>query len=227
MKKNNFEKALHDALSSEYEMNIEEEIPEEHKFSLDFEKEMNELINTPEQSTCKVVINRVGKVAVCMATVIAFVLSTKFTNYISASENDLSDFIIHTYETHSKIKANPRDDDPTTLEELYEITYDISDFEEHFCFEDEYSRYVGYLKNKNIEILLCQETTDMYFPAVNTEFADILKEDINGHEAICFTDFRNNYTTLIWYNGDYVLEISSNLDKNIVIQIAESVQKVE
>ena len=37
----------------------------------------------------------------------------------------------------------------------------------------------------------------------------------------------HNYHHLIWDKGDYIIEIMSNIDKNTLIDIANSVKKVE
>ena len=36
-----------------------------------------------------------------------------------------------------------------------------------------------------------------------------------------------SYYTLIWNNGEYIIEVESNNGKNALIDIAKSVQKVE
>jgi len=43
---------------------------------------------------------------------------------------------------------------------------------------------------------------------------------------MCFCD-NHNYITVIWDNGDYIISLGSNLGKNALIEIAESVQKAE
>ena len=37
----------------------------------------------------------------------------------------------------------------------------------------------------------------------------------------------HNYDCLIWDNGDYIIKLHSNIGKNVLINIAKSVQKVE
>ena len=54
----------------------------------------------------------------------------------------------------------------------------------------------------------------------------IEKITIKGHEAMCFCD-NHNYITVIWDNGDYIISLGSDLGKNALIEMAESVQKAE
>ena len=61
---------------------------------------------------------------------------------------------------------------------------------------------------------------------VPTEEADIEVITINKHEAIYYMDNRN-YNHLIWDNGAYIISLGSNISKSALIDIANSVQKVE
>ena len=63
------------------------------------------------------------------------------------------------------------------------------------------------------------------FVGINTENAETTAIDINGNEAVYFYD-NHNYSHIIWDNGDYIIDISSNIDKNALISIAKSVEKV-
>lgn len=86
-------------------------------------------------------------------------------------------------------------------------------------YEDynEYSRYTTYIKD-DIVIYYEQYTKEMYDENVNTEDAEIATLIINGHEAIYFQD-NNQYYTLIWDNGDYIISLGSNIGKDALIEI--------
>lgn len=58
------------------------------------------------------------------------------------------------------------------------------------------------------------------------EDAQIEHIEINGYKAIIFTD-NHNYNHIIWEDQDYVFTISANIEQNALIEMAESVQKVE
>ncbi|MDE5770199.1 MAG: DUF4367 domain-containing protein [Ruminococcus sp.] len=221
MPESNFEKALYDALAPEYETAMQDVI-DEHEFSPEFERKMKKLINRRNKPYYKI-INTAGKRVACVAVIVLIASSVTIINV--DARNKFSHFFVNTYEKFSKVRPVEDDSAPTTLEKIYEITYDISDFEIDYFEENEYSRYIIYVKD-DITIYFSQYTKEMYHPSINTEDAEILTMDINGHEAIYFTD-NNNYTRLIWDNGDYIISIGSNVDKNILIQMAKSVQKVE
>lgn len=222
MAENNFEKALYDALSSEYETAMQD-VDNEHKFSPKFEKKMKKLINRRNKPYYRM-INTVGKRVACAAVMILVSSSVMIMN-VDALKNAFSNFFVSTYEKFSIVQPIEDDTVPTTLEEIYAITYNLDDFEIIYEELNEYKNIIHYNKD-DVVIYFEQYIKNMYNPNINTEDAEITTLDINGHEAICFID-NHNYNNLIWDNGDYIINLGSNIGKNTLIQIAKSVQKVE
>lgn len=221
MAESNFQKALYDALAPEYEMAMQD-VTDKHEFSPEFEKKMKKLINRRNKPYYKI-INTAGKRTACAAVVVLVVSSVTIMN-VEALRNAFSDFFVSIYEKFSTVQ--PVDDTaPETLEEIYGITYNLNDFEIVYNEKDEYSYYITYAKD-DIVIYFSQYTKDSYNSDVNTENSEVTTLDINGREAIYFTD-NHYYNHLIWDNGDYIISLSSNVGKNILISIAKSVQKVE
>ncbi|MCM1316438.1 MAG: DUF4367 domain-containing protein [Alistipes senegalensis] len=218
----NFQKALYNALAPEYEMAMQD-VANEHEFSTEFEKNMKKLINRRNKPYYKI-INTAGKRTACAAVVVLVVSSVTIMN-VEALRNAFSDFFVSIYEKFSTVQPVEDDTSPTTLEEIYEITYNLNGFEIIYDEHDEYSNIIHYNKD-NIVIYFKQCTKNMYDSDINTENAKILTVDINGHEAIYFID-NNDYYHIIWDNGDYIISLSSNISENTLIEIAKSVQKVE
>ena len=222
MSESNFEKALYDALAPEYERAMQD-VVDEHEFSPKFERKMKKLINRRNKPYYKI-INTAGKRVACVAVIVLITSSVTLIN-VDAFKNKFSDFFVNTYEKFSEIQPVEDDSAPTTLEEIYEITYDISDFEIDYFEENDIGRTTVYIKD-DTTIYFMQYMKKDYKSNINTEDAEILTMDINGHEAIYFID-NNNYYNLIWDNGDYIISIGSNIGENELIQMAKSVQKVE
>ena len=84
---------------------------------------------------------------------------------------------------------------------------------------------ISYTKD-NILIDYCQHVKTKYIKIWNTEKTEVENIKINEFEAVYFIDTKNLHH-LIWDNGDYIISLSSNIDKNILIDMAESVQKIE
>lgn len=222
MTESNFEKALYAALAPEYEIAIQN-VDNEHKFSHKFEKKMKKLINRRSKPYYKL-INTTGKRTACAAVIVLVASSVTIMN-VEALRNEFSDFFISIYEKFSTVQPVEDDTAPETLEEIYAITYNLNDFEVVYNKENEYSYHITYAKDDTV-IYFSQYTKEMYNSNVNTEDAEILTIDINGHEAIYFID-NNDYCNIIWDNGDYIISLGSNIGENVLIDMAESVQKVE
>lgn len=222
MPNENFKKALSDALKADYE----DSIPniEEHKFSPKFEKKMRRLINRRNKPYYRI-INTVGKRVAC--ALFAFLVASSVTVLsVKALREAFADLFISIYEKFSTIQsADETGTAPETIEDIYEITYDLSEFIIDYDYLDDYSRYITYIKDDFV-IYFEQYTKEMYDENVNTEDAEISTYVINGNEAIYFQD-NNQYHVLIWDSGDYIISLSSNIGKDALIEIAESVQKVE
>lgn len=129
------------------------------------------------------------------------------------------------FEKFAIVRSIDNDESPQTIEDIYEITYDLSDYTYDLWHCDDISRLAEYT-NGEIYISFEQYTKNEYDMLLNTEEADIEVITINKHEAIYYMDNRN-YNHLIWDNGAYIISLGSNISKSALIDIANSVQKVE
>lgn len=218
-----FKKALYDALIPEYVDMLPSCDEVEHEFSPQFEKKMNKLIKRRNKPYYKI-INTIGKRVACVAVVIIVVSSITVMS-VDALRNAVADFFISIYETFSTVQSTKDNNAPSTIEDIYEITYNLTDFTLEYEDYTEYSRNTTYVRD-NIIIDYKQYTKEMYDENINTENAEITFIDINGYEAIYFID-NHNYSNIVWDNGDYIITLFSNVGKDALIDIAKSVQKVE
>ena len=220
MQNSKLKKALAEALISEYEMSIPQ--MEEHIFSKEFEKKMKKLIGRRQKPYYKL-INRAWKRAACV--VIAIIMSTTIVMQVEAIRNLFKDFFAYIYDKFSVLQAVNDDNAPETIENIYAITYELHDYEIIYENYNDYRRNITY-KNEDLVIDYFQYVKFAYDVHLNTENSDIETLLINGTEMIYFKD-NHEYDYLIWDNGDYIISISSNIGENLLIEIAESVQKVE
>jgi len=219
----NFRKALFDALTPEYKQ-ILDDASDTHEFSVEFEKKMQKLIKRRNKPYYKI-INTVGKRVACIIVIVLLASSVTVLS-VDALRNAVADFFVNIYEKFSTVQSVNEDKTaPTTIEDIYAITYDLSDYDVIYEEKDNYSYNITYIKD-DVVIDFLQYTKDMYDQNVNTEDAEISTISITSKEAIIFLD-NQSYHHLIWDNGDYILNIRSNIDEDALICIAESVQKVE
>ncbi len=221
MSNEKFRKALSDALTMDYETSIPDN--EEHDFSLKFDKKMEKLINRRNKPYYKM-INTMSKRVACVAGIFIIASSVTIVN-VDALRNGVADLFVEQNEDHSIIRYEGDDISPSSIEDIYEITYDLSGFDIVYADYDNFSRYTTYIKDDTI-IYFNQYVKEFYDVNVNTEDAEISTITINGHEAIYFKNNRQYYH-LIWDNGDYIISLSTNIGKDALIDMAESVKKVE
>lgn len=219
----NFRKALFDALTPEYKQ-ILDGASDTHEFSVEFERKMQKLIKRRNKPYYKI-INTVGKRVACIIVIVLLASSVTVLS-VDALRNAVADFFVNIYEKFSTVQSVNEDKTaPTTIEDIYAITYDLGDYDVIYEEKDNYSYNITYIKD-DVVIDFLQYTKDMYDQNVNTEDAEISTISITSKEAIIFLD-NQSYHHLIWDNGDYILNIRSNIDEDALICIAESVQKVE
>ena len=204
---------------------ILEEASDEHEFSPRFEKRMQKLIRRRRIPYFKM-INTVGKrVAVFAVTFLIISMTTVMS--VKALREPFLYFIMSIFTTHSTVSTVSQTDKdyPAAINDKYTITYDLSGFELVYSNEDQIYIRLDY-KNNDIMIMFSQTVVSEYQANINTEGAEIEHIDVNGHDAIGFED-NNGYYHLIWNNGEYIIDLGSNIGKDVLIEIAKSVQKVE
>ncbi|MBR1382738.1 MAG: DUF4367 domain-containing protein, partial [Ruminococcus sp.] len=171
-------------------------------------------------------INTVGKrVAVFAVTFLIISMTTVMS--VKALREPFLDFIMSIFTTHSTVSTVSETDKdyPAAINDKYTITYDLSGFEEVYSNENSIRIRLDY-KNNNIMIMFSQIVISEYQAYINTEGVEVEHIDINGYDAIGFED-NNGYYNLIWNNGEYIINLGSNIGKDVLIEIAKSVQKVE
>lgn len=69
-----------------------------------------------------------------------------------------------------------------------------------------------------------QDTKDGFSVHADTERVPLEEVIINGHYGVCVNEYRKNtvITYIMWDNGDYILQLVGNLDKDLAIELAES-----
>ena len=224
MANDNFKKALYDALIPEFSDMLPHADENEYVFSHKFESNMQKLIKRRNKPYYKI-INTVGKRIACIAVIILVASSVTIFS-VEAFRNAVADFFVNIYEKFSTIQSSDETGvSPLTIENLYDITWDLDGYEVVYEERTDYNFFKTYV-NKDIVINYAQYTKAKFNIDTNTENAEISSINIGQYDAIYFYD-NHNYHHLIWDKGDYVIEIMSNIDKNTLIDIANSVKKVE
>ena len=196
---------------------------EPHEFSARFERKMRKLIKKQRRFYFPLVKTPLRLSFTVIAMVILMTVTTMMS--VGAVREAIFNFFINTFSTHSDINAIDDDQHPDTIEDIYEITYDLSGYEVNFESYLERQRIISYLKNGK-EIIFEQHVNDAFNVRANTEGAEIFHVDLNGYDAMYY--YNNlDYHNLIWDNGKYTFWLLSNISKEEFFEIAKSVRKSE
>jgi len=196
----------------------------DHVFSLEYTRKTEKLIKRQKKKYYPLICTSARRTA---CVIIAFfVISITTVLSVEALRTPFFDFIMSIFSNHSEVRSlDDGGNYPDKIESYYEITYDLSEYQ--IIYSDTQNKKTNiYYNNGEKYIYFTQTVVKRYESNFNTEGAELEYIDINGIEAIGYLDNHNCYT-LIWNNGEYIIDITSNIGKDALIEIAKSVQKVE
>ncbi len=192
----------------------------EHRFSEKFERRMERLIKRREKPYYKLICTA-GRRAVCIAAavVIAFGFAMSFESVRAA----VKEFFTKVFSDHITLEVYPEfaENDPDTIEEVYEITELPEGFElvdSETCSTYAYADYV--FEDYHIDFL--QETKQRFHISLDNEYSEPeVYVDQTGQEYwIQFHEGGNIY--ILWEMDGYIFVIDSNLDKDAAINLCMS-----
>ena len=223
MNEDNYRKAIDAALTPEYNKMLYSPT-EEHVFSPKFEKRMNKLIKRRKKPYYKM-INTAGK---RVAVIVGFFVIVSFSTIMSvdALREAFKNFFVSFFEKFSIVRSSDESSSPDSIETIYAITSGLDKYTISFQEQDVISNDTVYEDEDGHTIDFCQYVKSAYDTMINAENAVIETIEINGKEAMIYRD-NHNYYIIIWDIGDYIITINSNISKDELISIADSVQKVE
>lgn len=198
----------------------------EHKFSLRFERRMEKLIRRADRRAeicTNIPLRRFFTVLAAAVITASFVALSAF-----GVKSIIKELLMNNFSTHTNVKLTDSDSSPGLIEDIYsfdvpegfELAYETKDvINQKAVYECEYWNGID-------NICINQFAKTAYNNNVNTEDRTMECIEINGHEGYV-VEMSESDCTVTWDNGDYIMEISASIDKNAVIDIANSMQKSE
>lgn len=214
-----FIQALKDVIDEDYNADMEAiSLNDEHEFSDKHNKKMKKLIIRQSRPYFKL-ISTAGRRAACV--IVATVVLSASALSVDAVRGAVYDFVMENFADHSVIATESGTDDgyPTSIEEKYYISKLPAGFEQTQYGETDNSISVFYSNGKK-GILFDQNVKGDHKIYMDNERTDFTKIEIDGQEYLLFES--DTDVTCIWDNGRYILSISSNLDKETVIDLCKS-----
>lgn len=216
---------LKKAFENTFAICIIDNVPDmpDHVFSKQFEKKMKHLIKYGEPVSKRKIT--VKKLFICITA--AVIAATIMAFSVGAIRDFFKNFFMEIFDTHTEVQSVDYEDAPTSIETIYIIdiphgfelvyedeVFDWSPFISHEFYNDnEYISFTQYVKSK-------------YDVNLNTENHLLEYIEINGNDGYII-DLGDNEYIVSWDNGSYIFQIISNVGKNKLIKLAESVHNVE
>ena len=141
-----FKRAISEALTQEYINSVPKS--EEHIFSEKFERKMSKLIKR-RKKPYYMLINTVGKRVACFIIGIIIASSLTIMN-VDALRDAFVKFVVNIFEKFSIVQSADQSNSPQTIEDIYVITYDLSDFSIDYEEYDSYCRNITYIRNIDV-----------------------------------------------------------------------------
>lgn len=206
-------------------IDFSEETIIQHTFSKKFERKMARLIRQQKSFYFPMIRTPIRRTVTIMVTVI-IILSTTVIS-VSALREAFIRFITEIFDTHTEVQTIQDNTAPESFEDIYAITNIPDGFEIVFQNDNitEAPALITEYRNGQQCIIFSQYIKSRYDVNVNTEGYEMKRIEINGNEGF-MVDMVDDYY-IAWDNGDYIFEIVGNAGENILIGIANSVQKVE
>lgn len=115
---------------------------------------------------------------------------------------------------------------PTVIEDKYYLSELPEEFEILDSHSTPFFESVSYENTQTGQtITFSQWAKPEFDPAhYNTEKGELIEVEINGHSGV-FLDLSDDYESssqVLWDNGDYILELAGNFNKNNLLNLAKS-----
>lgn len=227
-----FKSILEEMVMSEY---AEIENEPDHKFSLKHRLAMKRIFARYERNVRKLRENEPAPTAQIVENKPRYRLSRKL--FLATIVVILAAFLVGwvvvyvstnfhgtVYHDHTELTPKKTMDCPQTIEYKYDLEYVPDGFEQISTVTSRTSAYTKY-KNKttNQTISLLQWVKTYYEPSINTEYYSLEEVDVNNVKGVCidFSDDTRTQSLVVWDNGDYIIEIVADLDKESTINLSK------
>lgn len=208
----------------------------EHKFSLKrrlamkrifarFERNVrklreNETLSTPSTNEYKPHLNLRQRLFIAAVIII---LMTFLVGWVAVfvSEN----FHGTVYHDYTVLTPKNTTDCPQIIEYKYSLEYVPEGFEQVKTVTSRTGTYTMYKNiSTNQTISLFQWVKTHYQPSINTEYCSFEEIDVNNEKGLCidFSDTTHTHSLVVWDNGDYIIEIVADLDKELMLNLSNS-----
>lgn len=157
-----------------------------------------------------------------LVLIVAIIFLAMFT--VVAGAAAINGFNRKKYRDHTELLTVNAENCPKVIENVYYLSEIPEGYELRDVDRGDKSIYTAYVEPDNRSIVLKQDVKDGYKCNFDTEYCEFEELNINEHYVL-YLDFSNseeNWGLIVWDNGDYVLQISGNFAKEVLMNLAKS-----
>jgi len=206
-----------------------EELKGRHIFSLEFEKNKRKVINKYKQSKKAyyfLIRTATRKIITIILVILISLCTTVFS--VKALREPVIRFFIETYEKFTRVSYEPEiieelPPPPETIEEIYIPSYLPEEFLEVRNEVFGLMVQVDYMRNNDEFILFKQNVMSNITEELDTEGSIHEEIIIRENKGIFFSN--KGWNTIVWDDGRYNYWLSSTVQKDELVKIAESVER--
>ena len=147
---------------------------------------------------------------------------------ITAGAEAIRGFNRRVHQDNTELLTANAENCPKTIENVYYLSEIPEGYELYKIDSSGSSVYTSYVNpNTNSWLVVTQYIKDGYKSNFNTEYNDFEELEINGNYALYLdsSDSEEFFGSIVWDNGDYILEISGYLPKKELFFLAKSAKK--
>lgn len=213
---------LSKALGEVFEPQIDEfmqtvELKPNYIFSDKYKRKINKLIKRREKPYFKLICTT-GRRIVCTAAAIIIILASSLS--VEAVREAIHDFLMNIFKGHTAVSVSGTIEDyPMVIEEEYEIANLPEGFEQVDYHADKMSVFAMYI-NDDKYIFFQQIIYDNFSENFDNDKSNIeYYTDTSGQEYLIHK-IGSEYCVIL-NNGKYIIQITSNLNKNEIINLCK------
>ena len=212
--------AIENVFNERFERDMEEfRSTPPHVFSEKHNKKMAKLIKRQRKPYFKLICTTGRRVACIIVAIVAIAASTLS---VKAVREAIFNFITKIFSDHTvvTVESGTAEGYPETIEEEYYI----SDLPEGFELIDYYkmdTSIVSMYCNNDEYIIFSQYTKEYYESHYDNEQTTFEEKCLSNNQSYLIIESDAD-TVFVWDNGEYILSIRSNLNKNIILELCKS-----
>ena len=194
-----------------------------HQFSPEFERKMEKLLRH-EHRPHRILLHSTGKRVAVLAAVIALLAASMLS--VGAVRESIVSFFTQVYEEFTAIIFDQPEETGRTYEadsiNAIEVTYIPEGFELISESKNDVESRMEYVDDRGNRIIIRQTLNRNTQRTIDTEGVESEEVFIQGQKGIYFEN--KGFGTLIWNDDTKVFYISTELKKDEILKIAESIQ---